>query len=760
MQKAESDQEKLGKLKTARDDLAKLDRQTKEQEDRKARLAQAEQAQKVLPHYDAYEWEVTAADDKREELRKAQTELKKAATKRKVAAGLLEREQARDNERKQARSELDRLQQLGEKVEAITTATSQRAEAQIAVSEIKVGLKGKADALADLENELTVKRKELVTAEKLKAELGGRRSQRQELSRAAIARGKLEKMERQEKTDRKSLHGRRKDVDRLQRLVERYETNLSQIEAAWAAGQAARLAKDLEEGAPCPVCGSTHHPAPAERIDEIPEDSAVASARRELSEAQEVLGDKREQLAKAKAEFANLEERIADLRRELGNLAAVKPSELSRRRAEADKAVEEAEVAARSLTGLKTAINKLEKQKVKAEKAREAVRAQLEKSKRELEGAKATLAEREKSVPKGLRNQAALDKTIATAQRRFDKLEDALKKAKTAFEVATNDHTAAATEEKGSRRALRDAEKRRDTAKVRYEKALAKAEFADSDSFLAARLDEEELRTLDTKVEEFQQAYRSAQIRLKDAEGEAKGVETPNIEALKVALDKAEEAHTKAHERAIELRRDLQETKQWLEELSELRKNFADLDRRHRLEGLIADVATGDNPRRLSFERYVLAALLDEVIAAANQRLGLMSGHRYLLRRHEDVEDRRQLAGLNLDVLDSYTDKPRPVSTLSGGEGFLAALCLALGVADVVQAYSGGTALETLFIDEGFGNLSSDALDAAIQTLIQLQSEGRLVGIISHVSELRDRLDARLEVTSTMSGSSARFVAA
>ena len=106
----------------------------------------------------------------------------------------------------------------------------------------------------------------------------------------------------------------------------------------------------------------------------------------------------------------------------------------------------------------------------------------------------------------------------------------------------------------------------------------------------------------------------------------------------------------------------------------------------------------------------------------------------------------------------SHTDRPRPVATLSGGEGFLAALSLALGVVDVVQRYAGGTVIDTLFIDEGFGNLDSEALDAAMQALIDLQSGGRLIGVISHVQEMQDRIDAKLMVTPGRNGSQARFV--
>jgi exonuclease SbcC len=154
----------------------------------------------------------------------------------------------------------------------------------------------------------------------------------------------------------------------------------------------------------------------------------------------------------------------------------------------------------------------------------------------------------------------------------------------------------------------------------------------------------------------------------------------------------------------------------------------------------------------------VLASLLDEVLTAATLRLYRMSKGRYQLERTAEVRHKAKAAGLDLVVVDSYTGTSRPVATLSGGESFLAALALSLGLADVVQTYSGGIHLDTLFIDEGFGTLDPDALELALDTLTSLKAEGRLVGIVSHVPELKSRIPTRLEITADDRGSVARFV--
>ena len=134
-----------------------------------------------------------------------------------------------------------------------------------------------------------------------------------------------------------------------------------------------------------------------------------------------------------------------------------------------------------------------------------------------------------------------------------------------------------------------------------------------------------------------------------------------------------------------------------------------------------------------------------------------MSNNRYELYRSDNRETMASQSGLDLEVLDTYTGKKRHVRTLSGGEGFMASLSLALGLADVVQSYAGGISIDTIFIDEGFGTLDTESLDAAVKTLIDLQQSGRLVGIISHVPELKERIGARLEVTTTQRGSRAKF---
>ena len=195
-----------------------------------------------------------------------------------------------------------------------------------------------------------------------------------------------------------------------------------------------------------------------------------------------------------------------------------------------------------------------------------------------------------------------------------------------------------------------------------------------------------------------------------------------------------------------------------IQEISELEATTKELsDRRTFIFGL-ADLANGGDSgmKGVSFERYVLGAILEEVLSAANLRLHDMSRGRYRLERSLE-EGGRGARGLDIAVFDAYTGASRPANTLSGGETFLASLGLAMGLADVIQSYAGGIHLDTMFIDEGFGTLDPDTLDVAMETLVALQAQGRLVGIISHVPELQQQIGAHLVVAKTDEGSRAYF---
>ena len=163
----------------------------------------------------------------------------------------------------------------------------------------------------------------------------------------------------------------------------------------------------------------------------------------------------------------------------------------------------------------------------------------------------------------------------------------------------------------------------------------------------------------------------------------------------------------------------------------------------------LSDTANGNlgGKRKIELETYVQMAYLDRILRRANLRLMTMSGGQYELKRQEDGENKKEKAGLELNVIDHYNGSERSVKTLSGGESFQASLSLALGLSDEIQSYAGGIRLDSMFVDEGFGSLDEEALDQAMKALGELSEGNRMVGIISHVAELKERIDKKIIIT-------------
>jgi exonuclease SbcC len=287
---------------------------------------------------------------------------------------------------------------------------------------------------------------------------------------------------------------------------------------------------------------------------------------------------------------------------------------------------------------------------------------------------------------------------------------------------------------------------------------LEQAGFSGEDELAAAVRPATVVDELADAIATHEESKVKAAERLRLASAAAEGLEPPDLARLEESAAAAAAGARGAREAAAGLDAALTTAEKLLERLRRLEEDATGVAARYDSIGRLADVAGGRNGRRLSFQSYVLGAFLDDVLVAASARLRTMSKSRYTLARTEERSGRRQAAGLDLVTYDAWTGVSRPVSTLSGGEKFMAALSLALGLAEVVQAHAGGIRLETVFVDEGFGSLDDESLDLAIASLMSLNEGGRLVGIISHVSELRERIDARLEVSADKAGSRARFV--
>lgn len=290
-----------------------------------------------------------------------------------------------------------------------------------------------------------------------------------------------------------------------------------------------------------------------------------------------------------------------------------------------------------------------------------------------------------------------------------------------------------------------------------FKERLEASDFNSQAAFLAAMRTEARRQQLQQTIAAYEQNLAAATDRLQRAQNAINGKTAPELTACQDAEQQADALYRQLTAQTAVTAKELTDLQTAQLRLQELEKQMGALQEAYQTAASLAETARGNNPSRLTFSAFVLQAILDDVLQAANLRLTSMSRGRYSLSRTGDVLDARRENGLNIEVTDSFTGVARPVKTLSGGELFLASLSLALGLSDIVQAYAGGIRLDTILVDEGFGTLDSESLDMAIRTLTDLQKGGRLVGIISHVSELRERIIARLEVIPGQRGSKAVF---
>lgn len=313
-----------------------------------------------------------------------------------------------------------------------------------------------------------------------------------------------------------------------------------------------------------------------------------------------------------------------------------------------------------------------------------------------------------------------------------------------------------------SQAACRNAEERREELVKKYrETESVLKEASDKAGFQSLDECKEWYKKKDTEesvrktLEQYRADRKSTEERIKAEEQATAGKERPDMLALNEKSKALQDQLKKASERAAALKERTETLQKAVSDARAIEKELEDLRKEEGFIRGLYDLTSGKKTR-ITLERYVLGTLLDDVANAANLRLLSMSRRRYSLHRMTD-ESGLGKGGLSLEVSDSFTGRSRPANTLSGGETFLASLSLALGLADVVQSRQGGVRLDTMFIDEGFGTLDPDSLNSAMNTLIDLQNTGRMVGIISHVPELEERIDARLRVTPAEKGSKAEF---
>ncbi|MBX3314554.1 MAG: SMC family ATPase [Actinobacteria bacterium] len=520
------------------------------------------------------------------------------------------------------------------------------------------------------------------------------------------------------------------EVERAARAAEQGRTDANDAREAhllaleqYLEGMAAHLAGRLELDEACLVCGSHEHPNPAQPAegavseDDVEElrlrSEAAEAARADLAEAHRRRSNEAAALRATADHVADDPVEARRLARE-AKAAFAKASELAGRLDATERLVAEIEAAlgadAERLAGAETAL---------AEER--AGRAALD---RRLGEARAVLAEH---LPAGV----DLDEAVASVDR-----------ARVAIGRVA-DHAADGQEAAAKLQAARE----------RAEAELGGSRFDEVDAVRAAMLDADDRRSLAERLREHERRTTEVAAQLASADLVDLPADPPDMEALEAELRQLEARRRTAAQRHVLASSAHLAVVELAGTHRGVAADLAEAEETAALHERVADRCSGRTAPRVPLQRWVLATYLEEVCAHANRRLATMTSGRYRLLVTRTPAKANQPAGLDLRVHDANTNQEREVTTLSGGETFQASLALALGVADSVEAHTGGVRLDALFVDEGFGTLDPDALELALDELDGLRAGGRMVGVISHVQRLRERIRLGAEVHKGEDGS-------
>ncbi len=448
-------------------------------------------------------------------------------------------------------------------------------------------------------------------------------------------------------------------------------------QAAYLGGIGGILAEKLKPGVPCPVCGSTEHPAPA------------AKGEHHISDAELDLLAQREKDA---------------INREVDTRERRKGAEAAR----SDAAQALSEAASRAA------------------------------------GAAAALEHAEKGMLEGIDSASDLEQAIGSTAQQIDAFEQAESALRRALEDAQKDEALAAGSESRLADAFRASEEKTAECRIQWESALSSSPFADEAQFLASCMEPDVKRARQEKCTEYRTDLNRARAEVAAKRLALQGKTAPDMDAVNTRLQAARD-HAEALGKAAAVRREsLDKMRSGLSSLTEQKKTYdaerqavdSDLDFANKLRG-----AAG-----VSLQRYLLGVRLSAITAAANRLLETVYGGRYRIYRTDEASGKVHKKGLELEVYDTSQNQRRSVNTLSGGEKFLVALSLAIGLSAVVRASGNGVNMEAMFVDEGFGSLDDKAVDDAVEILHGIHDKaGAVVGIISHVSRLEEILPTKLE---------------
>lgn len=675
-------------------------------------------------------------------LEQATYQLEQAQQAYATAQQLFEKEKANESARLQMKEELSRLQAMKPHYEQIEIVEKELIGASKTTDVLKTELSTLTKQADDAEQKLTEYKQKL-------NELDEVLQTRQVTYESLVATEKI--VDLFEKYEQASYHVNLEQpkVDEAEELYIEQKTKYDQFQKMWLSNQAYHLASKLHDGDACPVCGSIEHPNKVQLKQEgLTEQQLIAE-----EQCLQKLQAKRDEL---KILFSTLKEKQKFYTQELQSQSISLHEKDAYHAKLKDLQIrnEQMNGIAQQVQNLKQQIETIEneiKQNVAKQKIKEANKNEAEKHVIQYT---ASIENMKKQMDDSIPSYALLVEKITATNQNVTKLEQDWEKAQQSFNHADKQLAMQKQSVQYIEEQMKILLKEMQEAKERFVQKLKESSFENYQAYKEAVLSDEQINELMKHCEQYTSTLYAVEQKAQELEQQLQGVEKQELTQLQMHIDVCKEQQEQMHKAWNDTKDCMSQCEKFHKALETIAQEIYDLEQVVNQITDVHNLLKGQNSKKISFERYVQIGYLQQITEAANIRLKNLSNGQYMLICSDRQEAHGRASGLSLDVYDSYTGQTRDVKTLSGGEKFNASLSLALGMADVIQSYQGNVRIDTMFIDEGFGSLDEESLMRAIDTLIELQNAGRMIGVISHVSELKDAIPAVLHVVKSKSGHS------
>lgn len=574
------------------------------------------------------------------------------------------------------------------------------------------------------------------------------------------------------------------EFNQVEKSFKKIKLEFEKSEDDFKKGQAGILAEDLEEGMSCPVCGSKEHPNKAVKPNNVLSEEEIKILKENYDKAYEEKELFLRELTVLNKEIESFQKevigtKVKALEEILGSdfFSVLNESEQREKiiseGLKLNKIIEEERVVYREIKKVSELKPKLEERKLTLEKKLKLIKEEVEECNEfiKINGPKLSkeieiLRTIEAEVPEKLRDGISIKKEIMNIELAIKKIEKDIIATENIFNDINNKYTELNKSEKIHEEELSKINEKLKVTIEEFEVTIKENNFKSYEDYKASLISGD-LELIDNKIKSYYENLKALEALYENINKNFMELEVKDKSNLEELRNKLSEEYKEIELKEKDennkhnlLNNRIEHNEAMLKKISFIRSKIGEKEKVYEKLSHLSNIANGDkgNLKKITFESYVLTSYFDEIIERANIKLDKMTNGRFVLKRKEDLGKGNKKQGLDLEVYDNNTGKERGVNSLSGGESFKTALSLALGLADVIQSYAGGISIDTMFVDEGFGTLDPQSLDSAIECLLNIQQEGRLVGIISHVDELKERIEVKLEVKAKDGeGSTAKF---